>query len=113
MTGTKSFPSDLRLDGMLHGRVLHSPAAEATLLRADTSRAAALPGVIVVRDESMTGVIARDEPTASEALAAIDADWTDTGESGPDPADLAAYLRAHQVPGEGRNTARRVPGRES
>jgi nicotinate dehydrogenase subunit B len=105
VTGTKPFPSDLRADGMLHGRVLHPPAAGALLRSADTSRVAALPGVTVVSDERMTAVIARDELTASQALAAIDANWTNTGESGPGPADLAAYLRAHQVPGQGRVVA--------
>ena len=38
------FPSDLRLDGMLHGGVLHPPSAGATLRRADTARAAAHAG---------------------------------------------------------------------
>jgi nicotinate dehydrogenase subunit B len=105
VTGTKSFPSDLRLDGMLYGRVLHPPAAGATLRRADTARATALPGVTVVSDESITGVLALDELTATEALAAIEADWTEPDPPGPGPADLAAYLRAHQVPGAGRDAA--------
>ena len=105
VTGTKSFPSDLRIDGMLHGLVLHPPTAGATLRRADTTAAAALPSVTVVSDEWMTAVLALDELTASKALAAIDAEWTDLDGSAPGPADLAAYLRAHQVPGEGRGAA--------
>jgi len=105
VTGTKSFPSDLRLDGMLHGRVLHPPVAGATLARADTTGAAALPGVTVVSDESMTAVIAPDELTATSALAAIDAEWTEPDDAAPGPAHLAAYLRAHQLPGAGRDAA--------
>jgi nicotinate dehydrogenase subunit B len=105
VTGGKSFPSDLRLDGMLHGRVLHPPAAGVTLRHADTAAAAALTGVTVVTDESLTGVVAPDERTACAAIAAIGADWTEQDEPAPGPDDLAAYLRDHLVPGEGRGAA--------
>jgi len=105
--GSKAFPSDLRFDGMLHGRVLHPPTSGATLRTADTARAAAMPGVTVVSDGSITGIAARDEPTAAAALAAIDADWADPGMTGrpqPEPSrdELESYLRAHPVAGEGR-----------
>jgi isoquinoline 1-oxidoreductase len=105
VTGTKSFPSDLRLDGMLHGRVLHPPAAGVALRHANTAGAAALAGVTVISDGPITGVVAPDELTASAALAAIDADWTEPEQPAPGPADLAAYLRDHPVPGEGRGAA--------
>ena len=60
---------------MLHGCVLHPPGAGAQLAAADTSAAAALPGVMVVRDGGLTGVVAPDRRTARRALAAITADW--------------------------------------
>ncbi|HSR86857.1 MAG TPA: molybdopterin cofactor-binding domain-containing protein [Streptosporangiaceae bacterium] len=101
VAGSKAFPSDLRLDGMLHGRVLHPPAAGVTLRQADTAAAAAMPGVTVITDGSMTGVVAPDSRTATAAVAAIDADWTQP-EAGPDPAGLGSFLRAHPVAGEGR-----------
>jgi nicotinate dehydrogenase subunit B len=105
VAGRKLFPSDLRLDGMLHGRVLHAPATGATLRRADTAGASALAGVTVVRDESVTGVVAPDELTASAAVAAIDVDWDVPDRASPGPADLASYLRQHLVHGEGRGAA--------
>jgi nicotinate dehydrogenase subunit B len=105
VTGAKSFPSDLRADGMLHGRVLHPPVAGVTLRRADTAGAAEMAMVTVVSDDAMTGVIAPDELTASAALAAIDPDWTEPDPAAPGPAELAAYLRAHPAPGEGRGAA--------
>ena len=103
VAGAKQFPSDLRLPGMLHGRVLHSPAAGATLRQVSTAAAAALPGVTVVSDGSFVGVAAASERAASAALAAIDADWTEPG--GPGPADLEAFLRSHLTPGSGRNVS--------
>ena len=45
VTGRAQFGADVRLAGMLHGKVLRSPHAHARILRIDTSRAAALPGV--------------------------------------------------------------------
>ena len=100
VTGRKPFPSDLRLDGMLHGAVLHPPAKEAVLRGASTAAAADMPGVTVLVDGEFIGVTAPDQRTAQAALAAVDADWTDT--PGPGPADLEAYLRAHPVEVEGR-----------
>ncbi len=100
VTGAKKFPSDLRLDDMVHGCVLHPPAAGAVLTGADTSAADVLPGVTVVRDEDLIGVLAARPATARAALAAIKADWRER----PRPAvgDLESYLREHPADGDGR-----------
>jgi nicotinate dehydrogenase subunit B len=100
VTGRKLFPSDLRLPGMLHGRVLHAPATGATLRRADTSAAAAMPGVLVVTEDDFVGVAAPGARTAQAALAAIDTDWAEP--DGPGPVHLEDYLRDHPVEVEGR-----------
>ena len=100
VTGRKHFPADLRADGMLHGAVLRAPAYGATLRRADTGPAAALPGVQVVRDGDFIGVLAPDRAAAARAVAAIEADWNLTPQ--PDAAGLTDYLRANLTPGEGR-----------
>lgn len=44
-TGTAAYADDLKLPGMLHGRILRSPLAHARILHIDTSRAEALTGV--------------------------------------------------------------------
>jgi 4-hydroxybenzoyl-CoA reductase subunit alpha len=44
-TGTAIYTDDIKLPGMLHGRILRSPLPHARILRIDTSKAAALPGV--------------------------------------------------------------------
>lgn len=103
VVGAKLFPSDLRLPGMRHGRVLHPPAAKAALRRADTAAAATMPGVTVIHDGAFVGVVAASERAARDALMAIEADWAEP--DGPGPADLEAFLRSHSVPGAGRNVA--------
>jgi nicotinate dehydrogenase subunit B len=97
VTGSKMFPSDLSLPGMLHGRVLHPPVAGATLLSVDTSAAESLPAVDVVRDGSFIGAVAPNPFLAGRATAAMVATWDQP--STPVAADLAGWLRSHPVSG--------------
>jgi xanthine dehydrogenase molybdenum-binding subunit len=48
VTGAHEFPYDFTVPGMVFGRILRSPHAHAKILRIDTSKAEALPGVIAV-----------------------------------------------------------------
>ncbi len=47
-TGAGKYTDDLSLPGMLIGKILHSPHPHARILKIDTSRAMALPGVVAV-----------------------------------------------------------------
>ncbi len=42
--GTAQYTDDMKLPGMLHGRILRSPLAHAAIKHIDTSQAAAPPG---------------------------------------------------------------------
>lgn len=78
VTGEHRFASDLRLPGMLHGKVLRPPALDAKVVSVDVRGAEALAGVVVVHEGSFIGVAA---PTAQEAAAAlkrIEVVWTPT-----------------------------------
>ena len=48
ISGRSVFTDDVKLPGMLHGKILRSPHARARILSIDTSKAEALPGVKVV-----------------------------------------------------------------
>jgi 4-hydroxybenzoyl-CoA reductase subunit alpha len=48
VTGTALYADDLRLPGMLYGKILRSPHPHARILRIDTSKAERLPGVMGV-----------------------------------------------------------------
>jgi nicotinate dehydrogenase subunit B len=100
VTGRKRFPSDLGLDGMLYGCVLHPPSEGARLVSADTSAAEALPGVTVIRSEDQIGVLAADAGTARRALAAVTGKWQE--DPGPRPGELESWLRARPSDGDGR-----------
>jgi CO/xanthine dehydrogenase Mo-binding subunit len=47
-TGAAQFTADIKLPGMLIGKVLRSPYPHARMLKVDTSRAEQLPGVEAV-----------------------------------------------------------------
>jgi len=103
VTGAKLFPSDLRAGGMLHGYVLHAPAAKARLQHADTAAAKAMPGVILIQDGAFIGAVAADRRTAYAAIAAVEAVWDEADEPLPDA--LESYLREHPIQGEGFRAA--------
>src|SRR5512142_254081 len=103
-TGAGKYTDDLKLPGMLTGKILHSPYPHARIRRIDTSRALALDGVVAVvtgkdapntygilpigHDETALAVdkvryvgdnvacvAAVDEETAERALELIDVDY--------------------------------------
>jgi 4-hydroxybenzoyl-CoA reductase subunit alpha len=100
VSGRAVFTDDVRLPGMLHGKVLRSPHKHARILKLDTSKAEALPGVkavVVAEDakgiyatpnepaicgdvtryigEELAAVAAIDERTATEALELIEVEY--------------------------------------
>lgn len=94
VTGQHRYSSDMKLPGMLRGKVLRAPAWGATLASIDTSAAAAMPGVTVVHDGAFVGVAAASEAAAERALAAIKAEWSTTPQ--PSDTELFDYLKKNQ-----------------
>ena len=99
VTGRPRFIQDMRLPGMLYGRVVHPPSPGAVLQSVDASGVQAQPGVVaVVRDGSFLGVIADDEYSAllaRDKLAAA-ARWH-TPPTLPDMTDLGTWLRSQPL----------------
>nr|WP_227027365.1 molybdopterin cofactor-binding domain-containing protein [Corallococcus soli] len=94
LTGEPRFVQDLRPDTLVHGRVVRAPTPGASLVAVETSRVAAMPGVLkVVRDGGFLGVIATREWLAVKAAAALAlaARWKD---GAPLPVDPHAWLLA-------------------
>jgi len=67
-TGATSFADDLRVEGLLHGKILWAAHPSAEILSIDTSAAEAMPGVVRVitaRDipgENICGLVTLDQP---------------------------------------------------
>jgi nicotinate dehydrogenase subunit B len=95
VTGGVAYVQDLRLPGMVHGRILRPPSPAATLASLDSSAAEKLPGVLkVVRDGSFVGVIAQREWQAIVALRALagGARWNEHETLPPQPNLYQAVL---------------------
>ena len=99
VTGAKRYPSDLTRPGMLHGKILSPPSFAATLRTLDLSGARAIPGVMVIEEDGLVGVVAAEPAVARSAMAAIRASW-DEGQQPSEP-ELVGYLRTHPAKVEG------------
>ena len=104
MTGGAAYVQDMRLPGMLHGRVVRPPRYGAKLESFDEAAVKAMPGVIaVVRDGSFLGVVAEREEQAIKARDALDATATLVGRRPelPDPAKIYEHLLSLRDGGQG------------
>jgi CO/xanthine dehydrogenase Mo-binding subunit len=77
VAGRHLFVHDLRVDGMLHGRVVRPPAVGAKLLAVDEASIKGIPGARVVRINDFLGVVADDEWDALAAARQLQAHWSD------------------------------------
>jgi CO/xanthine dehydrogenase Mo-binding subunit len=78
VTGAHKYTADMRLPGMLYGKVLRAPAFGASMASCNHSAAKAIAGVVVVRDGDFVGVAAPSERQAEAALNGIHAQWKET-----------------------------------
>ncbi len=93
ITGAPSYVQDLRLPGMLHGRVVRPAGVGATLSNVDESSLAGLPGLVkIVRNGSFLGVVAEREEQAIQAARQLKADWK-LANNLPQQAQLADWIR--------------------
>ena len=95
VAGNPSFVQDIRLPGMLFGRVVRPPSYDARLGSLDEAAIRKMPGVVAVaRDGRFLGVVAEREEqaiAAREALAKA-AKWR-VRAALPDPASVHDYLK--------------------
>jgi isoquinoline 1-oxidoreductase len=92
VTGTHEYASDIRRPGMLIGRIVRPEAPGATLEALDTVRAAAIPGVSIVRDGDFVGLVAPNERIARKAAVLVVATWRPRG-SQPSSDSIYEHLK--------------------
>jgi nicotinate dehydrogenase subunit B len=110
LTGGETFIHDLRLDGMLHGRVVRpfvrtmNGVGGATVLDVDDRAVQGMPGLVaIVRNGSFVGVVAEREEQAIRAAAQLRVTW-----SAPDllPDQRQLHTLMPQMPQQSVNAAR-------
>lgn len=100
VSGKHEYTSDMKLPGMLFGRIVRAPALNSSLVTADTKAAEAIAGVTVVRDGDFIGIAAPDPQTAARAEKAIAIHWKTPAQ--PGQAELFDLLKRDSSPGRGR-----------
>ncbi len=94
VNGTHVYVHDVRVAGMVHGRVVRPPRVGATLVSLDERSALNLPGVLrVVRKGTFVGVVAEREEQAVRAAKALSVKWSATPVL-PDAVELFATFKA-------------------
>jgi nicotinate dehydrogenase subunit B len=76
VTGKAAFAGDVRLPGMLHGRILRPPAHGARLQNVDVAAARAFKDARVFQDGDFVAVVHPTSDGAAAALAAIKAEYS-------------------------------------
>lgn len=96
VTGEPAYVHDLRLEGMVHARVVRPPSPNANLAEVDPSSVESLPGVIsVIRDGNFLAVVAEKEFQAIVAMRRLAelARWEEEPNL-PDQAQLPEVLQS-------------------
>jgi CO/xanthine dehydrogenase Mo-binding subunit len=107
VTGAHRYSTDIVRPGMLFGRVLRPYAFNAKLVSLDTKPVSSTPGLTIVRDGNFIGVVAPDELTLSNAIAALAPLWK--ADPQPSNKDLFAYLKSHPAQSRGGGDGRPSP----
>jgi nicotinate dehydrogenase subunit B len=93
VTGQFTYMQDVRVPGMLHGRVVRPPAIGAALLRVDDSSVKDVKGLVkLVRIGNFLGVVAQTEWAAIKAAQKLRATWS-AWEGLPEMNSLYGYVR--------------------
>ena len=99
VTGGAAYVQDMRLPGMVFGRVVRPPSPRARLLSLDEAAARRLPGVVaVLRDGSFVAVAALREEQAIAAAQALRkaAKWEEKPDLPPSDASLFAHMKTQR-----------------
>jgi nicotinate dehydrogenase subunit B len=93
--GKYKYVTDVRVEGMLHGRVIRPSGVGATLVSVDENSAKTIPGFVkAVVKGNFVGVVAENEWAAIQAAKALKVTWTAPKQAFPEQQDLYKHMRA-------------------
>jgi nicotinate dehydrogenase subunit B len=93
----RDFCTDIKVPGMLHGRMLRPATAGAVPVKVDEKSIADIPGAKVVWEKGFLGVVAEDEWDAAKAAPKLKVEWSQTKPPFPDQAALYDHIRKAPV----------------
>ena len=93
----EDFCTDVKLPGMLHGRMLRPPSAGAAPVKVDETSIAGTPSAQVVWEKGFLGVVAEKEWDAVNAAQKLKVEWSDAKPPFPDQTALYDHIRKAPV----------------
>jgi nicotinate dehydrogenase subunit B len=92
--GHFKYVTDVRVPGMLHGRVIRPSGVGATFVSVDETSAKAISGFVkTVVKGNFVGVVAENEWAAIQTAKAVKVTWTEPKKAFPEQKDLYSYMR--------------------
>ena len=95
--GTAAFVTDIRVPGMLHGRMIRPPNAGTVPVAVDGSSIAAIPGARVVHKGNFLGIVAQKEWDAVRAAQFLKVTWSEPRDVFPEMDAIYHHIRAAPV----------------
>ena len=95
VTGEHDYIHDVRIPGMLHGRVVRPPVINTEPVSIDHDSIKGIPGIVmIVREGKFVGVVAKTEWAAIKAAQALKVTWSKPTSKVPaTPDEVFAYLK--------------------
>jgi nicotinate dehydrogenase subunit B len=100
------FAMDIRVPGMVHGRMIRPAIAGAVPVQVDESSIKDIPSAKVVWDKGFLGVVADKEWDAIKAARQLKVEWSDASPPFPDQAALYDHIR--QAPTRKRDVGKQA-----
>jgi nicotinate dehydrogenase subunit B len=93
----EDYCTDIKVPGMVHGRVIRPPVAGAVPVSVDESSIKDIPGVRVVREKDFLGLVAEKEWNAVKAAEKLKVEWSSSSPAFPQTAGIYDHIRQAPV----------------
>ncbi len=95
--GTTEYLVDKKVEGMVHGRVIHPPVAGAVPVSIDEASVKDIPGVTIVHEKGFLGLVAPREWDAIKAARQLKVTWSDVTPPFPTHDKVHEHIRKAKV----------------
>ena len=93
----EDYCTDIKVPGMVHGRVIRPAVAGAVPVKVDESSIKDIPGVKVVWEKDFLGLVADNEWNAIKAAEKLKVEWSNAGPSFPETGGIYDHIRKAAV----------------
>jgi nicotinate dehydrogenase subunit B len=93
----EDYCTDIKVPGMVHGRVIRPPVAGAVPVAVDESSIKDIPGVRVIREKDFLGLVAEKEWNAVKAAEKLKVEWSNSSPAFPETAGIYDHIRKAPV----------------